>query len=176
MKVRNLSSVALASLLLALSGCASTSNPDLVRSADPALVASLKQGVAVPTIESNGHDIAEDVKSGMIQAFKTQAEKNGMLVSPAGIPVKVTVQEYNARSAAARVLLGVLGESDRIKARVEVSGKTYTVEDSARSSINGIDLVAQNVGSDVANGIATIAGVTVNTIQRVQPPPGMTTR
>lgn len=56
-----------------------------------------------------------------------------------------------------------------------MSGKTYTVEDSARTTINGIDLVAENVGSDAANGIATIAGVTVNTIQRVQPPVGMTT-
>ncbi|VVE07711.1 hypothetical protein PHO31112_02463 [Pandoraea horticolens] len=45
-----------------------------------------------------------------------------------------------------------------------------------RTAINGIDLVAENVGSDTANGIATIAGVTVNTIQRVQPPVGMTTR
>lgn len=176
MNARHFSNASLVCLLLALTGCASTSNPDLARSSDPALIASLKKGVAVPTIESNGHDIADSVKSGVIEAFKTQADKNGMLVSPEGVPVKITVQEYNARSTAARLLLGVVGPSDHIKARVDVAGKTYTVEDSARTTINSIDLVAENVGSDSANGIATIAGVTVNTIQRVQPPPGMTTR
>lgn len=53
------------------------------------------------------------------------------------------------------------GGSDHIKARVDVSGTTYTVEDSARTTINGIDLVAENVGSDAANGIATIARFSV---------------
>lgn len=42
-----------------------------------------------------------------------------------------------------------------------MSGTTYTVEDSARTTINGIDLVAENVGSDAANGIATIARFSV---------------
>ncbi|AJP58931.1 hypothetical protein UC34_22300 [Pandoraea vervacti] len=177
MNVRNFSRSAVVSMILALTGCASTSSgPDSSRGVDPALAATLKQGVALPTIESNGHTIDDEVKSGVIDAFKKQADKNGMLVSANGVPVKITVEEYSTRSAVARVMLGFLAGGDHIKARVDVSGKTYTVEDTARSSINGISLVAENVGSDVANGIATLAGVTVNTIQRQQPPVGMTTR
>ncbi len=176
MNVRHFSNAALVSLIFVLSGCATSSGPDASRPVDPAVAATLKRGVAVPTIETSGLDVADDVKSGLITAFKTQADKNGMPVTPNGVPVKITFEEYNARSTAARVLLGVLAGSDHIKARVEVAGNTYTVEDTARTTINGIGLVAENVGSDAANGIATLAGVQVNTIQRVQPPVGMTTR
>jgi hypothetical protein len=177
MNVGSFSRAALASMILALAGCASTSSgPDMSRGVDPTLAATLKQGIAVPTIDTNGHSVDREVTSGIIEAFKKQADKNGMVVSASGVPVKITVEEYNARSTAARLVLGVLASGDHIKARVDVSGRTYMVEDTARSTINGIGLVAENVGSDAANGLATLAGVTVNTIQRVQPPVGMTTR
>ncbi|QDX23569.1 hypothetical protein FP568_21705 [Pandoraea pnomenusa] len=177
MNGRTLPRAALLVMMLALAGCASTpSGPDMSRGVDPSLAATLKQGVAVPTIESNGHSVDDEVKASLIAGFKKQADKNGMPVSASGVPVKITVEEYNARSTAARVLLGVLIPGDHIKARVDVSGRTYLVEDTARTTINGIGLVAENVGSDAANGVATLAGVTVQTIQPVQPPVGMTTR
>ena len=177
MNVRKVLHVGVATVALALTGCASTSSTlDTSRSVDPALATTLKQGIALPTIESNGHELSAEVKTSILDAFKLQAEKNGMAVSPSGVPVKITVEEYNARSTAARLVLGFMSGSDHIKARVDVSGKTYSVEDTARSSINGIGLVAENVGSEAANGVATLAGVKVNTIQRVQPPVGMTTR
>ncbi|VVE57359.1 hypothetical protein PAQ31011_05205 [Pandoraea aquatica] len=166
-------------LVLALTGCASTSSTlDTSHGVDPALAATLKQGIALPTMDLNGHEVSADVKSEILDAFKLQVEKNGMAISPSGVPVKITVEEYSARSTAARLVFGYLSGSDHIKARVDVSGKTYSVEDTARTSINGIGLIAENVGSEAANGLARLAEVQVNTIQiqRVQPPPGMTTR
>ncbi|RQR26418.1 DUF4410 domain-containing protein [Burkholderia sp. Bp9142] len=160
----------MAGLLVVLAGCAAT-NPDMDTShvADSALKAALKQGVAEPTIDPNGQEVSAAVKAGLIEAFDKQASKNGIPVSPTGVPVKITIQEYSTRSNVARFMLGVLAGRDHIKARVDVSNASFPVEDSAHSALNGIDVVAEDVGVETANGIAELAGVPIVTEQTTRP-------
>lgn len=162
MKTKAFGSVALMGLLLALAGCAAT-KPDLDASHtnDATLRTTLKQGVAEPTIDSNGLEVSAAVKAGMIEAFDKQAAKDGISISPAGTPVKITIQEYSTRSNVARFMFGVLAGRDHIKAQVKVADANYLVEDSAHSAVNGIDVVAQDVGIEAANGVAELAGMPV---------------
>jgi len=142
-----------------LAGCAATQPAmDASRPADAQLRASLAAGIATPTIDANGHDMDPEVAKLFLDAFAQQAAKDGVRIVANGVPVKITVEEYNARSTAARLLLGVLVSGDHIKASVNVGVSSFVVEDSAKTTINGIGTVAKNVGFEAANGVATLAG------------------
>ena len=148
-----------AAVLALLAGCAST-QPQMGANAPAtgALKSSLAGGVALPTINTNGHEMSDDVQKRLLAAFGEQATKTGVKVVPNGVPVTVTVDEYNARSTAARVMLGMLSGSDHIKAHVSVGDAKFDVEDTARTAVNGINDVAENVAVQLANGVANLAG------------------
>lgn len=169
MKIRKISFPALAGLLLVLAGCAAT-KPDIAAShvANSTLETALKQGVMEPTVDPKGQDVSAAVKAGLIEAFDKQAARNGIHVSPTGSPIKITIQEYSTRPNLARFMLGVLAGRDHIKAQVDVAGTHYEVEDSAHSAVNGIDVVAEDVGVEAANGIAELAGLPIVTEQSAQ--------
>ncbi|WP_161782967.1 DUF4410 domain-containing protein [Paraburkholderia nodosa] len=162
MKTKTFHSAALAGLLLALAGCAAT-KPDVDASHvnDATFTMTLKQGVAEPTIDANGQDVSAAVKAGLIEAFNKQASKDGIAVSTTGVPVRITIEEYSTRSNVARFMLGVLAGRDHIKAQVNVADARYEVEDSAHSAVNGIDVVAEDVGIEAANGVAELAGMPI---------------
>jgi len=63
-------------------------------------------------------------------------------------------------------VLGVLAGQDHIKARVDVAGTSYEVEDAAHLALTGIDVVAKDVGVEAANGIAGLAGLPIVTAQK----------
>lgn len=162
MKTKTVGSAVLAGLLLALAGCAATKpDVDASHANDATLRTTLKQGVAEPTIDANGQEVSDDVKAELIGAFGRQAAKDGIAVSPAGVPVKITIEEYSTRSNVARFMLGVLSGRDHIKAQVNVADASYQVEDSAHSALNGIDVVAEDVGIEAANGVAELAGIPI---------------
>ncbi|WP_147238177.1 hypothetical protein [Paraburkholderia azotifigens] len=121
----------------------------------------LQDGVAEPTVNSNGHQVSASVRVGVLDAFERQAEKDGLKIVPTGIPVTITVEEYSTRSSAARFWFGALAGSDHIKAMVEVGDARFEVEDTARTAINGIDIVAMDVGIEAANGVAMLAGLPI---------------
>ncbi|MGF6440235.1 DUF4410 domain-containing protein [Paraburkholderia youngii] len=148
-----------AAVLELLAGCAST-QPQMGTNAPApgALKSTLAAGIALPTINTNGHEISDDVQKKFLAAFGEQATKDGVKVVPNGVPVTLTVEEYNARSTAARVMLGMLSGSDHIKAHVTVGDAKFDVEDTARTAVNGINDVAENVAVQLANGVASLAG------------------
>lgn len=147
---------------LALCGCAATQpNIDAAHAGSQQLKTSLSTGVAEPTVDANGHEISAAVRAGLIDAFDQQAKKAGVNVVPSGVPVKITVVDYATRSNVARVMLGVFAGRDHIKATVNVGDASFDVEDEAHSAINGIDVVAQDVGIEAANGVAKLAGLPV---------------
>lgn len=149
--------------VLALSGCAAT-QPDIdaAHAGSQQLKAKLGAGVAEPTVDANGLDVSAGVRATVVEAFDQQARKAGVKISADGVPVQIRVIEYSTRSNVARFMLGVLAGRDHIKAMVTVGDATFEVEDSAHSAVNGIDVVAENVGIEAANGVANIAGVAPN--------------
>lgn len=148
--------------VLTLAGCAATQpNIDAAHTGNEQLKTSLGSGVAEPTLDTNGHEISAAVRAGLIDAFDQQAKKAGVKVGPTGVPVKITVTDYAARSGVARVMLGVFAGRDHIKATVNVGDASFEVEDEAHSAINGIDVVAEDVGIEAANGVAKLAGLSV---------------
>ncbi|WP_181885335.1 DUF4410 domain-containing protein [Trinickia dinghuensis] len=166
MKTKTLGSAALAGLLLVLAGCAATKpDVDASHANDSTLRTTLKQGVAEPTIDANGKEVSAAVKARLIEAFDKQAAKDGIAVSPTGVPVSITIEEYSKRSTAARIMLGVMAGRDHIKAQVKLLDASYQVEDSAHSTVNGIGVVAEDVGIEAANGVAELAGVPIPTEQ-----------
>jgi hypothetical protein len=147
---------------LALGGCAATQpNIDAAHAGTQQLKTSLATGVAEPTFDANGHEISAAVRAGLIEAFDQQAKKAGVKVVANGVPVKITVVDYAVRSNVARFMLGVLSGRDHIKANVNVGDASFEVEDEAHSALNGIDVVAENVGVEAANGVAKLAGLPV---------------
>ncbi|ALP66018.1 hypothetical protein AN416_26335 [Paraburkholderia caribensis] len=97
----------------------------------------------------------------MIDAFERQADKDGLKIVSTGVQVRITIEEYSARSSAARFWFGALAGSDHIKAMVDVGDASFGVEDTARTTINGIDVVAEDVGIEAANGVAMLAGLSI---------------
>ena len=147
---------------LALGGCAATQpNIDAAHAGSQQLKTSLSAGVSEPTVDTNGREITAAVRAGLIDAFDQQAKKAGVNVVPSGVPVKITVVDYASRSNVARVMLGVFAGRDHIKATVNVGDASFVVEDEAHSAINGIDVVAEDVGIEAANGVAKLVGLTV---------------
>ncbi|MGH8782191.1 hypothetical protein [Paraburkholderia sp.] len=159
MKSTILSAATLAAVAL-LAGCAATQPTiDSAHAGNAQLQTALAGGIAEPTVDTNGHEVSAAVRAGLIDAFDQQAQKAGVKVVPTGTPVKITMQEYSTRSNVARFMLGVLSGRDHIKATVAVGEATFDVEDSAHSAINGIDVVAEDVGIEAANGVAKLAGL-----------------
>lgn len=66
----------------------------------------------------------------------------------------VKINEFAKRDGAARVLLGVFSGEDKIAATVEYAGQTFQVDDSARSTVCGIECVGENIGAEIAAKIA----------------------
>ncbi|MEJ8799220.1 DUF4410 domain-containing protein [Trinickia caryophylli] len=151
-----------AAVALILSGCAAT-QPEIEAAhvGSPGLKTVLGAGVAEPTVDAGDHEVSSAVRAGLIEAFDRQAQKAGVKIVAGGVPVKISVVEYSTRSNVARVMLGVLAGRDHIKATVNVGDARFDVEDSAHSAINGIDVVAEDVGIEAANGVAKLAGLPV---------------
>ncbi|WP_321881537.1 hypothetical protein [Paraburkholderia bannensis] len=153
-----LASTALVVALLA--GCASTQPTMNTSSTTSAPVkTNLAAGVATPTIAANGHEITPEVQDALLKSFNDQAAKDGLKVVDGGTPVTVTIDEYRARSTAARWLVGALAGNDHIRAQVTVGEPVFVIEDSAITVVNGINDVAGNVGVQLANGLAKMAGL-----------------
>lgn len=151
-----------AAAAFALGGCAATQPTiDAAHAGSEQLKTTLGSGVAEPTVDANGHPISAAVRAGLVEAFDQQAKKAGVKVVPTGVPVKITVVDYAVRSNVARFMLGVMSGRDHIKATVNVGDASFEVEDEAHSALNGIDVVAEDVGIEAANGVAKLAGLPV---------------
>lgn len=100
-----------------------------------------------------------EVSKSLLDSFSAQAGKAGVVV-PTGLPVTITVQEYRARSTAVRLIGGILAGTDQIKADVALGDSNFVIEDTAATVVpvvTGIKTVAENVGVQAANGLASIA-------------------
>lgn len=158
MKMRHLSLACSLAIAVLATGCASTApTMNAQRPATKELQASVVKGVATPTVLANGHDIDAEVSQSLLDSFSAQAGKAGVKVVPTGVPVTITVQEYRARSTAARLIGGILAGADHIKADVAVGESSFVIEDTAVTVVSGIKTVAENVGVQAANGVASIA-------------------
>ena len=146
-----------------LVGCAATTQPTIeaAHAGGENLRMRLNDGVADPTVDSNGHPVSASVRAGVIEAFERQADKDGLKIVSTGVQVKIKVEEYSTRSSAARFWFGALAGSDHIKAMVDVGDASFEVEDTARTTINGIEVVAEDVGIEAANGVAMLAGLSI---------------
>ncbi|MDW3685313.1 hypothetical protein RA280_26920 [Cupriavidus sp. CV2] len=163
MMIRRLSLVSALAIAALATGCASTApTMDANRPISKSLQASVVKGVAKPTVVANGHEIDPEVTQSLLDSFSKQATKAGVKVLDTGLPVTITVQEYSARPTAARLLVGVLAGKDHIKADVALGDSKFVIEDTARTVVNGINSVAENVGVQAANGVATIGGLQSN--------------
>jgi hypothetical protein len=156
----NFRSVSVVSVLLLLAGCAQV-KPDIdaAHSSDAVLRTNLANSIQEPVIESNGFDVSAEASADLLGAFDKRAASLGLKISTTGVPVRIDVKDYNRRPVAARILFGVMAGRDHIKAVVSVGNSTFEVEDSARSAVNGLGVVARNVGAEAANGIAMLAGL-----------------
>ncbi len=146
-----------------IAGCATTTQPTIeaARAGDESLKARLNDGVAEPAVDSNGFPVSASVRAGVIEAFEQQAHKDGLKIVSTGVPVRIKVKDYSVRSSTARFWFGALAGSDHIRATVEIGEASFEVEDTARSAINGIDVVARNIGIEAANGVAMLAGLSI---------------
>jgi hypothetical protein len=169
--LRKLSICAAVSMATLFTGCASTM-PDLTSSnaSHQASDASLKRiqtsGIIVNSLTAPAEgDMSSEIQTDFINSLTAQATRDGIkVITAAGtdaVPVTIHVDEYHARSTAARLLIGALAGKDHIKATVTVGQSSFVVEDTARTAINGINTVAENVGVQAGNGIASLAGVKV---------------
>jgi len=157
MMIRRLSLVSALAIAALATGCASTvPTMDTSRPVNKDLQASVMKGVAQPTIVANGHDIDPDVTKSLLTSFSEQAGKVGVKVVPTGVPITITVQEYSARPTAARLIAGVLSGRDHIKADVALGESKFVIEDSGYTIVTGINSVAENVGVQAANGVASL--------------------
>lgn len=62
----------------------------------------------------------------------------------------VQIDRIEQRSTGARVFLGVLSGKDVIEATVQANGHIFQVQDTARSSMCGIECVGGNIGREIA--------------------------
>lgn len=94
--------------------------------------------------------LPDNVQAAMRQGYANALGEPGVFAGE----VEVTVTEYQARSGAARFVLGVLAGKDKIVATLNQAGQTVAVEDTARSTLCGIECVAANVGGKLAAQVA----------------------
>ena len=160
MKVRAITTSLIGTLLLA--ACAgSPSMTQLPPDRGHDVTVALANGVGDLQIDSGSFEISDEAKKELLGAFHTEMTKIGVPVTPTGAPVTLHVSEFKTRPVAARILPGVLSGSDHIKGTVSVAGTGFDVADTGVSVVGGLGVVARNVGTQTADGIGQLAGVTV---------------
>lgn len=92
------------------------------------------------------------VKEALLAGYAEAAKEAGAELDT-GSPATLKVDDYSERTGAARMLLGVFAGKDMIRGEVSYQGKSFLVEDSARSTVFGIETVARNVGKDSLKGL-----------------------
>lgn len=105
---------------------------------------------ALKVVPCDGCHIEQDVLISISKGYSRALDTESFN----GAEVKVQINEFVKRDGAARVLLGVFSGEDKISATVEYAGQTFQVEDSARSTVCGIECVGSNIGGQIAEKIA----------------------
>ncbi|CAD6560942.1 hypothetical protein ACFQ3P_34935 [Paraburkholderia sabiae] len=160
MKVRAITASIIGTVLLA--ACAgSPTMTQLPPERGHEVTVALAKGVSDLQIDPGSFEISDEAKKELLGAFRTEMTKICIPVTPAGAPVTLRVSEFKTRPVAARILLGVLSGSDHIAGTVSVAGTGFDVADTGISVVGGLGVVARNVGTQTADGIGQLAGVTV---------------
>jgi hypothetical protein len=101
---------------VALSSASLAATPALAQSASTTapLRVRLMQGVATPTVDTNGYAMKPAVRDELVQAFIKQVSGAGLAVSSDGVPTRIVLNAYKERSTEDRLILGGMGGRDHI--------------------------------------------------------------
>lgn len=121
--------------------------PAVAAAPEQALIAAKTVPALKVVIDCGTCQVGESIRGAVIGSYLDTAKKSGYAIDEAQ-SAEFKISDFSERSAAGRVIFGVFAGADNIKGTVSYDGKTFGVEDTARSAVFGIDAVAKNVGEE----------------------------
>lgn len=159
---RIISAIAFATLL---SGCLTTvPSVETERSGNAQTRAKIARGIQSPKIDANGFLVTPWIRSAMMSAFAIRAAQLGLQIDPNGVPVTIQITGVRSKSDAARIAFNFLGGAEWVSGTVRVEDASFNVQEDTwlywmPTGYRTIQEVAVAVGTQVANGVALIAGM-----------------
>lgn len=139
----------------ALVSAAGVQADDSAAASQPAVSTKSVPQLAVSADCSSCAEFSAALQSKVVAAYDEAAKADGAEVKTDSV-AQLKVSDFNKRSGGAR-FMGVLGGKDWIKGEVVYGNATSEVEDNARSSLFGIETVAENVGKQAYKNLAAQA-------------------
>jgi len=129
--------------LIALSGCATSTQAPPLNAQSPLQVPSIKV-----VVDCGSCQVRPNVPTLILDGYRGAASKAGAQISPTSEAI-VTIQEYSDRNDTARFLVGAFAGKDEIRAEVIYQEKKFIVEDYYRNAWLGIESLANKIGEMV---------------------------
>ncbi|SAK68555.1 hypothetical protein AWB80_03441 [Caballeronia pedi] len=155
-------------LSLFLSGCLTTV-PDIEtpRTGSVQTRQQIANGIQSPRIDSDGVLLTPWVRSAMMSAFAMRAAHLGLRFDPNGVPVTIRITSVRSKSDTARIAFNFLDGAEWVSGTVTVGDASFDIQEDTwlywmPTGYRSIQEVADAVGTQVANGVALVAGMPLN--------------